>query len=170
MTNSYSPPPFTPAPPDGYWYLHTNHATQGKLTRAAYKRVSDEFTRAVELGVELLAKKETDPEKLRMGYWNKPITLWVGQRVYFPQRFEKSWADWERVDPSPEARRLRDATMAEVSAQAEALQRQLALQEAQSRAPAPLPAMAGGPEVPPAANPGPPPPEPAVTPAAAPTI
>lgn len=160
MTNEAAPP-FSPAPTSGYWYLQLNPVGQAKAFKDGNKRVAEEFTMQVQKGVEAITKAETDPEKLRMGYRNKPVSLWVGQRVYFPRMFEAAWDKWTRVDPSPEARRLRDATLAEVSAQAEALQRQIALQEAQARAPAPPPVMAsGGPE---AVGPGagPPPPAPA---------
>lgn len=152
-------PEYTPAPPDGYWYGHSSHKNQAQASKDGRTRVAKEFEAQVLKGVETYTQPETDPEKLREAFKRKPVALWVGQRVYFPRMFEAAWTKWERVDPSPEARRLRDAIMAEVSAQADALERQLLLQEAQSRAPQPV--MESAPVGPGAAPPPEPPPVPA---------
>lgn len=138
MANDYTPPQFTPAPRRGYWYLHLNSADQAKKSKAARSRVAEEFAAKVQKGVEVITRPETDPAKLREGYRKKPVQLWVGQRVYFPRMFEAAWARWERVDDTPEGRRLRDAIIGQIQEEADALERQLLLQEAQQRAAPPV--------------------------------
>jgi hypothetical protein len=142
MANDYTPPEFTPAPPPGYWYLHLNSADQAKASKAARTRVAHEFADQVQKGVEVLTRQETDTEKIVEGLRKKPVQLWVGQRVYFPRMFEKRWAQWERLDDTPEGRRLRDAIIGQIQEEADALERQLLLQEAQQRVAPPVMATA----------------------------
>lgn len=142
-------PLWTP-PPRFYWYNHLPHVEQAKVSKAAQQRVADEFVHKVEVGVDILTRREPDPEKRKGGYRRKPVELWVGQRVYFPRMFEKDWADWVRIDPDQDAIELRAAIMQQVEMQSADLERQLLLDQAQARvgppqptAPAPMPS---GPE------------------------
>lgn len=137
MTNQQQPL-WTP-PPRFYWYNHLPHVEQAKASKMAQERVAEEFVHKVQVGVDILTRREPDAEKRKGGYRRKPVELWVGQRVYFPRMFEKDWADWERIDTEDVAVELRAAILQQVEMQAADLERQLLLDEAQARAGPPAP-------------------------------
>ncbi len=132
--------PLWTKPPSGYWYSHLGHAKQREAMRRGRELVAKEFDQQVRFGIKTYARKEPDVEKRKMGFRRKPVFLWVGQRVYFPRFFEEDWAEWERIDPVPEAVALRASIIGEIEAQSSALQQQLLLQEAQARMAPPAPA------------------------------
>jgi hypothetical protein len=108
------PPPFTPAPPPGYWTLQCSHATQLKANHDGLKQAGEEFVYQLSQGVEALIRPEPNTEKFLASCRAKPQELWAEQRAKFPdlgqwwdfRHLMERWLRAAPVDPQ------RDAVMA----------------------------------------------------------